>query len=152
MTDLLTDLGNANTLGALVALLIYVVCILVFCVRLAGKSVAEHRLGMLLLVTVVPLTYLLMVAKAHARPPIYYVQLSLMIVYLVVEFVLDYALKSEFRKVRWKVILYVTLFFGATGGMIGVASNAGTIWMYAAVGLFLVMSALAFVQRAKTGM
>lgn len=152
MTNILAVLGDADRLGALVALLIFFLCILVFCARLAGKPTLEHRLGMLLLVTAVPLIYLLWSAGTRMRPPIYYVQLSLMIVYLIVEFLVDYLFKSDFRKVRWKAISYVMLFFGATGGMIGVAAIAGPIWMYVAVFLFLVMATLAFVQHAKTGM
>ena len=50
------------------------------------------------------------------------------------------------------VITYVTLFFAGTGGMLGVAENAGRAWTIPAVILFLVMAVLAFVQRAVTGM
>jgi hypothetical protein len=50
------------------------------------------------------------------------------------------------------VIGYVTFFFAATGGMIGVASLASAGWAIAAVILFLVMAVLAFVQRAVTGL
>ena len=49
------------------------------------------------------------------------------------------------------VVAYVTLFFGATGGMIGVAAHAGRAWMVSAIMLFLTMGSLAFYQRAKTG-
>ena len=34
-----------------------------------------------------------------------------LLAYLLVEFLLDYVLKIEFRQVRWRVICYVTLFF-----------------------------------------
>jgi hypothetical protein len=44
------------------------------------------------------------------------------------------------------------IFFGGTGGMLGVASHAGKPWAYSAIGLFLCMAILAFIQRAKTGM
>jgi len=46
------------------------------------------------------------------------------------------------------VISYVTFFFAAAGGMIGVANLAGSGWAIAAVILFLIMAVLAFVQRA----
>ena len=75
-----------------------------------------------------------------------------MIRYLVVEFVLDYWLRVDFRGTRWAVICYVTLFFGGTGGMIGVATLAGGSWGIAAVVLFLLMALVAFVQHAVTGM
>lgn len=68
------------------------------------------------------------------------------------EYVLDYALKPDFRKSQWAVIIYVTLFFAGTGGMIGVAAQAGPFWTTFAVVLFLVMTGLSFYQRVKTGM
>lgn len=51
-----------------------------------------------------------------------------MLAYLVVEFMLDYVLKFEFRQSQRLVIPYVMLFFAGTGGMIGVASHAGKSW------------------------
>jgi hypothetical protein len=50
------------------------------------------------------------------------------------------------------VISYVVLFFTGTGGMLGVAANAGSGWSILAVILFLIMAVLAFVQRAFTGL
>jgi hypothetical protein len=51
------------------------------------------------------------------------------------------------------VISYVTLFFAATGGLLGVVAYAANrAWIVSAVILFLVMAALAFIQRAVTGM
>ena len=40
-----------------------------------------------------------------------------MLAWLVVEALLDYILKIDFRQVRWMVISYVTLFFAAAGGI-----------------------------------
>ena len=50
------------------------------------------------------------------------------------------------------VIGYVVLFFAGSGGMLGVAANAGRGWTILTVILFFVMAALAFIQRAVTGM
>ncbi len=44
------------------------------------------------------------------------------------------------------------LFFGGTGGMIGIAAQASKMWMIAAIILFLIMMTLSFIQRAITGM
>jgi hypothetical protein len=75
-----------------------------------------------------------------------------MLVYLIVELLLDYVLKLEFRSIRWMTIAYAVIFFSGTGGMIGVPSHAGKPWMYSAIVLFLSMAILTFSQRAKTGM
>jgi len=43
-------------------------------------------------------------------------------------------------------------FFGATGGMIGAAAQAGKPWAIVTVLTFLVMATLAFIQRSMTGL
>jgi hypothetical protein len=139
-----------NLLGAITAQVIYFLCILVFTSRLAERPEIGHGLGIVLLLTGIPLLCLLLSAPRLDRPPLYYVQIILMLVWLVLELLLDYILKVEFRQVRW--IVYVTVFFGALGGMIGVAANAGKPWAVSSVVLFLVTALLAFVQRAKAGM
>ena len=141
-----------NTLGGILTVLIYALTIFVFIARLVGSTRTEHLLGLLLIALVIPLLYLLFAARGAGRPPIYFIQLGLMIVYLLVELALDYIFKIDFRSVRWMTITYVTLFFAATGGMLGVASHAGKGWSYTSIALFLAMAALAFIQRAVTGM
>ncbi len=141
----------ATTLGAILSGLIYILCIAVFGARLAGRPRLEYWTGILLIILLIPLGFLLFTAPGHARPPIYYIQVGLMMAYLIVELWVDYIARTEFREVRWKVIAYVTLFFAGSGGMIGVASLAGTVGLYSSVVLFLAMASLAFYQRAITG-
>jgi hypothetical protein len=141
-----------NLLGAVLTLAIYALCILVFVFRLVGKVQWGHWVGYVLLLTALPLAYLLSTARQLDRPTLYYVQIALMLAYLVVTLLLDYVLKIDFRQTRWMVISYVTLFFAAAGGMLGVAAHAGRIWTVSAIILFLIMAVLAFVQRAITGM
>lgn len=148
----LVSVENVDRIGAVVALMIFAVCILLFCSRLADKPRVEHWLGLALMLALIPLIYLMVTAPSYTRPPLYYVQIPLMIVFLIVELLLDYVLKIPFREERWMVIAYVMLFFGATGGMLGVAAAAGRVWAVSGVCLFLAMAVLAFVQHAKTGM
>jgi hypothetical protein len=143
--------ANLNLLGAIVAVVIFVSAILVFVSRLAGKEQYQRWLFAVELLMVVPLGYLLFEAPQLGRPALYYLQVSLMIGWLLVELLLDYVLKVEFRQNRRAVIAYVMFFFAAAGGMLGVASLAGRTWMLVASALFLLMAALAFVQRAVTG-
>jgi hypothetical protein len=96
--------------------------------------------------------FLLLTAPALERPALYYIQIVCMLAWLVVEALLDYILHVDFRNVRWMVISYVVLFFAGTGGLLGVAANAGRPWSISAIILFLVMAVLTFVQRAVTGM
>ena len=143
---------HADLLGGIVTLIIYGACILVFCFRLWGKVSWGQWMGVVWLLTAIPLGYLLVTAPKMARPPLYVLQVSLMLVFLFVVLLLDYVLKIEFRQTRWAVIAFVTLFFAATGGMLGIAALAGRGWLVAAIPLYLIMGVLAFVQRAVTGM
>jgi hypothetical protein len=145
-------LERANLAGALVAVAMYVLCIGVFVSRLAGRPSAGHAAGWLQFVLAVPLVVLLFLAPRLERHWLYYVQVGLMLAFLAVEFVLDYALKVDFRATRAAVIPYVMIFFAGTGGMLGVAALAGRGWSIASGILFLATAVLAFVQRGVTGM
>lgn len=144
-------LALTNTLGAATAILFYLSAIFVFVFRLLHKPRVEKWIGILEFLLAVPLIYLLIQAPKLDRPAIYTIQIACMLAWLVASAVLDYIFKIEFRKVRWMVIAYVMLFFAGTGGMLGVAANAGPAWSAAAIALFLIMAVLTFVQRAVTG-
>jgi hypothetical protein len=144
-------LTKTNQLGAILAVAILFLCILIFIARLLHRPALGLWIGVILEMAALPLLYLLWMAPQIQRSPLYYIQVGLMLVFLVVELLLDYVLKIKFRGVRPYVIGYVMLFFAGTGGMIGIAANAGRGWGIAAGILFLVMAVLAFVQRAVTG-
>jgi hypothetical protein len=145
-------LEKTNLLGAIVAVAFYVSAILVFIFRLLGQPQFGDWIGYVEFLMAIPMVYLLVKAPQLERPALYYIQIGLMLAWLIVEALLDYSLKIDFRQVQWMVISYVVLFFAGTGGMLGVAANAGRGWTISAVILFLVMAVLTFVQRAVTGM
>ena len=143
---------NIDLIGAVTAAAFYISAIMVFLSRLRGKRHIEYWLGIFEISLSIPIIYLFIAALRAERPIIYFIQLGIMLLWLIVELFLDYILKIDFRKIRWMVICYVVLFFGAAGGMIGIASNAGRGWSIASIILFLIMAVLAFVQRKITGM
>jgi len=145
-------LENTNLLGAIVAIAFYVSAILVFVFRLLGKPQYGHSIGYFEFLLAIPLIFILLKAPQLERPALYYIQIGCMLAWLVVEALLDYILKIDFRNVRWMVISYVVLFFAGSGGMLGVAASAGRGWSISAIILFLLMAVLTFVQRAVTGM
>ncbi len=145
-------LDITNRLGAIVAIAFYLSAILVFVARLLRWPQVERPLGYFEFLLAIPLVYLLVQGPPLQRPALYYVQIGCMLAWLLVEALLDYVLKIDFRHVRWMVIAYVVLFFAGAGGMLGVASHAGPAWTLPAIGLFLLMALLTFVQRAVTGM
>jgi hypothetical protein len=146
------DLHSANRLGGIVSLAALGLCILIFLFRLGGMMLVELWLGILFMSTALPFVYLLITARTFQRPAIYHIQLGAILLFILMELLLDYIFMIEFRKVRWMTILYVIFFFAGTGGLIGIASQAGKYWSMIAVILFLLMAFLAFFQRAKTGM
>ncbi len=146
------DLHKTNRVGGLVSLIALGLCILIFVFRLSGFPEIERILGVLFLLTGVPFLYLLLLARTHQRPTIFYIQISAILLFILMELFLDYAFKIDFRNVPWMTISYVIFFFAGTGGLIGIASLAGKRWGTVAIVLFLIMTFLAFWQRAKTGM
>jgi hypothetical protein len=150
MTNL-SLLEKTNLLGAYLAVAIFSLCSLIFITRLFQQPDLGLGIGVVLLLAALPLILLLWTAPQVQRPALYYLQVGLMLAFLVVELLLDYVFKLDFRGVRPAVIAYVMLFFAGTGGMIGVAANAGGAWSLTAGILFLIMAVLTFVQRAVTG-
>jgi hypothetical protein len=141
-----------NLLGAIVAVAFFVSAILVFIFRLLGKPQYGHWIGYFEFLLAIPLVFLLLKAPQLERPVLYYIQIGCMLAWLIVLALLDYILKIDFRNVRWMVISFVVLFFAGSGGMLGIATNAGREWSVLAIVLFLIMAVLTFVQRAVTGM
>jgi hypothetical protein len=146
------DINKTNYLGSIIALIILITCNLIFIFRLLGLSKIEYWIGLVFILTSLPIIFLLFKANEFQRPTIYYIQFGVMLTFILVELFLDYLFKVDFRHTRWMVISYATLFFAATGGMIGIASLSGRIYSIIAVILFLIMTFLAFFQRVKTGM
>jgi hypothetical protein len=145
-------LEKTNLIGAITAISFFVSASLVFVFRLLGKPEYGRWIGYFEFLLAIPLIYLLIQAPQLNRPVLYYIQIGCMLAWLVVEALLDYILNVDFRNVRWMVISYVVLFFAGTGGLLGVAAQAGRSWSIAAIVLFLTMAVLTFVQRAVTGM
>jgi uncharacterized membrane protein len=140
-----------NTIGAVTANAYFLAIISVFVFRITGHSDIGRWVGLASFLTVVPLAYLLVISLKTDRPLAYDLWLGLMMLFLLAELIVDGILKLDFRNVRWATIVYVIFFFGATGGMIGVAGQAGKWWTVITTLVFVVMAALAFMQRSKTG-
>lgn len=146
------NINKIDLLGSYTAIFILFICILIFIARLFKKPKIEYLLGILFIFSFIPLSYFLLYANELKRPVIYYIQISLMLLFIIVELLVDYILNINFRNIKWMKILYVILFFGSTGGMIGIASLSGSIFTVISIILFLLMSFLAFFQHFKTGM
>ena len=141
-----------DLVGALTADIYMVMIIAMFSARLLGHPKAARRIGLASSLILVPLVYLLVAGFLTGRDSIYYVWLLLMVLFALFELIIDDILQVDFRGVQRAVIPYVIFFFAATGGMIGVAAQAGRPWTIVTSIIFLTMAVLAFVQRKKTGL
>lgn len=107
---------TADMIGAITANIYFMLIISVFAMHLVGHPEVGRWIGLASFLAVVPLIYLFINAFRTNRSFIYFLWLGLMILFLSAELLIDYILKLEFRSVRWATILYVVIFFGATGG------------------------------------
>jgi hypothetical protein len=142
----------ADLVGAITANVYMLLINAVFVARILGWLDIERWVGFASSLIIVPLVYLFAVGLRTGRHKIYFAWLALMGLFVIFELVVDQILIIDIRSAQWTVILYVMFFFGATGGMIGVASQAGKAWFITTVIIFLVMAILAFVQRGITGL
>ncbi len=142
----------ANLVGALTANVYMLLIIAVFTARILGWLEIGRWIGIASSLVLIPLIYLFVIGLKTDRPKIYFVWLVLMILFLFFELIVDDILQVDFRSVNWAVIPYVMFFFAATGGMIGVAMQAGKRWTRLTCAIFLIMAVLAFVQRGITGL
>ena len=146
------DINKLNLFGAYLATFILLTSSLIFVFRLLHLYKAEYRTGIAFMLSAIPIFYLVYASADFERPALYYIQLGLMIGFIIIELLLDYILKVDFRHTKWMAISYVMFFFASTGGMIGIASQAGKFWTIFSIILYLIMVALAFIQHAKTGL
>ena len=141
-----------DLLGAVVAHVIFVSSILTFSVRMIFGVGPGHWIGIPILLVAFPLAYLLVTAPELHRPPLYYIQISIMLLWIIALFLIDYVFGYDFRHTQWMVVVYVVVYFAGIGGMIGISALAGKDWTRSAVALFFIAGILAFVQRAVTGL
>ena len=146
------EINKFNFLASFIALSVLVLCIAIFIARLNAKPTLEYVIGFVLILTAIPFIYLLYSSVGQCRLVIFYVQIGSILLFLLIEGLLDYVFKFDFRHTRWMVIAYIIVFFAGTGGMIGLASLSGRLYSVISIILFFIMVFLAFYQRVKTGM
>ena len=141
-----------DLLGAIVAHVVLISSIITFSSRMIFDLPPGHWVGIPILLMAFPLAYLLVRAPEFSRPVLYYIQIGIMLAWIIVLFLVDYLEMYDFRQTQWMVISYVVFYFAGAGGMIGIAALAGRGWMISAIILFFIAAILAFVQRAVTGL
>ena len=142
----------ADLVGAITANVYMLLIIAVFVARILGLLEISRWIGFTSSLIIFPLLYLFFVGLRTSRRRIYFVWLGLMVLFILFELVVDQTPWIDIRSAQWTVVPYVMFFFAATGGMIGVAAQAGKAWSISTSVVFIVMAILAFVQRGITGL
>jgi len=145
-------LKTANLVGAITAVAYMLLIIMMFIARIMGWPQAGRWIGISSSAVLIPLVYLFVMGLNANRSPIYFVWIILMVLFALFELIFDDILKVDLRSTRGAVIPYVMFFFAATGGMIGIATQAGKGWSVTAFVIFWIMAILAFIQRGVTGL
>ena len=143
---------TTNLIGAITANVYMLLIIAMFAARILGGLEIGHWIGIASSFILIPLIYLLVAGLKTDRRKIYLIWLVLMGLFAIFELVIDQILAIDLRSTQWTVIPYVMFFFAGTGGMIGVASQAGKAWSISTTIVFFIMAILAFVQRGITGL
>lgn len=94
--------------------------IAIFLVRARGMVQAERRIGLAQIALAVPLAAVVIYNAAHGRTWWTMVLPGLLVAFLLLELLLDYILKIDFRAM-WLLGPYLLLFYTALMGMIGYA-------------------------------
>ena len=141
---------SVNLLGAIIANINNILLTFLFATRIYKYPKIEHWLGIIFMLSIIPLILMLIKAFETNRDILYFIQLFLMISFIVVEFLLDYLLKIDFRQNRNIVIPYVIIFYASFGGMIGIASHCGKQWTVITVITFLLMTTASLIMHFNT--
>lgn len=141
---------NLNLAGSVIAISNNLLLSAIFLARIFRFKKTEYLLGIIFILSAVPLIFILIKSIELNRALLYYIQLILMLCFIVTELILDYLLKIEFRKDSNIVIPYIVLFYASTGGMIGVAGYGGKLWGIIAIFTFLIMVTLSLFMHFKT--
>ena len=142
----------ADLVGAITANIYMLLIIAVFIARILGSLEISRWIGFTSSLVLFPLLYLFVVGLRTGRRKIYFAWLVLMILFVLFELIVDQILRIDLRSQQSSVVPYVMFFFAATGGMIGVASQAGKAWTITTVIIFLILAVMSFVQRGITGL
>jgi len=147
---LLESKENINLIGSLIANLNNIFLIGIFLARIYKYKKIEYWLGLLFIASIIPLALMFVEAFEMNRPLLYFIQLILIICFILFELTLDYILKMDFRQNRNILILYITLFYASFGGMIGIAGQSGKYWLIITVITFLIMTFFSLLMHFKS--
>jgi hypothetical protein len=134
----------------IIANLLNLVLSLIFLNRVFGRAAWEHWLGYGTLIMIFPLTIIALANLAASRNWGFWILPLIMVLFLAVEFILDYWLKFDFRHTAW-LGPYLLLYYLALFAMIGYAFLAGKLYGYITLITYFTNLAATFFSYARVG-
>ena len=118
--------------------LTFVLCAVIFNLLIIGIYISSRHelvglrstLGKIVIALGIPLSVVFIEYAVTGRPARILLYTAFILIYLVVEIVLDFVLKIEFRKKPVLHIPYIVLFYAASFGLVGVSFSINETWGY----------------------
>lgn len=133
-----------------IANLLNLILSLIFLNRVFGRTEWEHGLGYGTLIMVFPLTIIVVANLVGRRNWAFWVLPLVMVAFLIIEFVLDYWLKFNFRQTAW-LGPYLLIYYVALFAMIGYAFLAGKPYGFITLITYFINLAATFFSYARVG-
>jgi hypothetical protein len=134
----------------LIANLINLILCLIFLNRVFGRSEWEHWIGYGTVVMAIPLAVIAGVNLAGNRSWAFWVLPLVMVAFLIIEYILDYLLKFNFRKTAW-LGPYLLFYYMALFAMIGYAFLVGKSYGFVTLITYFINLATTFYSYARVG-
>ena len=122
----------------------------IFLARRHGLPHVEHGIGWAVNALVLPLCAAVLINFGSGRDGWTWVLPLLTIVFIMVEFILDYALKLDFRRSRWLAAYLVTYYIGLLA-MIGYSFALGKPFGFITLVTYFINQAATFYSYARVG-
>lgn len=143
-------LGVFNLVFVITAVLFNLFIVGVFIAQKKGQLKLVRRFGSLMLALALPLIVVFINYLVVGRPLWIMIYFGFIFLYILVEWLLDYALKIEFRKKWITHIPYIILEYIALFGLIGIAFAINRTWGYiVSVSFWAVLGSLIYLYAGR---
>lgn len=140
----------ADQLVVLIANLYNLLLAGIFLSRPRGMKRLERMLGLIGVGLGLPLTVALIINLGAERAWWFWVLPGLLLVFMLVELLLDYILRIEFRRTRL-LGPYLLLYYAALMGMIGYAFQVRTVYGFATLGTYFINLLATWYSYSRVG-
>jgi len=138
--------------------LVFVLCAVVFNLLIAGIFVAQkqgkeklvRQFGVTWLLLAIPLTVVYVRYWMLAKPAWVMIYFSFILFYMLVEWLLDYVFKYDFRSRKITHVPYIILEYIALFGLVGIAFEIDKTWGFVVTASFwLLLGSLIYLYAGK---